>query len=357
MIGGTGLSFKKVSILSILLLLLVTSPVLANEAIIDVNNLNVRSGPGTEYEPIGQVNQGEKHKILEENEEWIKIKFNDMEGWITKEFITSQGNGASNKEAEQPIEKPTITTITIQDDDMHLREGASIDFDIVAFAEKGQTYDVLSETENWLEISDGKIKGFVLRDNIEATTNTNDDKMQNKTIVIDPGHGGRDVGAIGVNGSYEKEITYLTAHELAKELTALGAEVILTRQEDEFIPLESRTTLANALATDAFISIHYNSFPEVPSVTGIETFYYHDQYEVLAGFVHQEIIKEIDEKDRGVTFDDFHVTRQTFKPGILLELGFLSNEESESLLLTTGYQKKIVTGIINGLQKYFALNP
>lgn len=355
------MSYKRITILSILFLLLLTSTVLAKEAFIEENNLNVRSGPGTEYERIGQVNQGEQYEIIEENDEWVKIQLDGLEGWVTREYISIQGsnqteNGTQEEMMKEQTESPTLSTVTIHQEGIHIREGASTDYDIVAFTEKGQVFDVVSETENWLEISDGDVTGFIFRKHL-GKDDAKSRKLQNKTIVIDPGHGGRDVGAIGINGSFEKDITYLTAHELEKELTALGAEVILTRQEDEFVPLGSRTTLANSLETDAFLSIHYNSFPEVPSVTGIESFYYHDDYEMLARFVHEEIIKETDERDRGVTFEDFHVTRQTFKPGALLELGFLSHEESESLLQTTGYQKKLVTGIVNGLQKYFSMTP
>lgn len=352
-IGGTRLSHKKISFLFILLLL-ISLPVYADEAIIEENNLNVRSGPGTDNKRIGQVNQGEQYEIIEQQDEWVKIKLDDSEGWITKEFITIQASDpSSGNQTEKTIENQTHTSITIQHDGTHLRKGASTDYDIIGYAEKGQTFDVISETENWLEISDGETSGYIFRDHIESASEQ-PVGLKNKMIVIDPGHGGRDVGAIGVNGAFEKDITYLTAHELEKELTALGAEVILTRQEDEFIPLESRTALANAVETDAFISIHYNSFPEVPSVTGIESFYFHDQYEGLAAFIHKDMVKETDERDRGITFGDFHVIRQTFKPGVLLELGFISNEKSEALLETTGYQKKMVAGIISGLQKYFA---
>lgn len=350
------LRFKKTALLASLLLLFLTSPALAKEAWIEENHLNVRSGPGTEYDRIGQVHEGEQYKIIDEEENWVKIEFAGMEGWVIKDYITIQEDETQESSAsENALERPQQSTVTIQQDGIHLRGGASTKFDIIGFAEKGQTFDVVSETENWLEIQNGEISGFVLKNNVINNNEENTNLFKNKTIVIDPGHGGRDVGAIGINGSYEKDYTYLTAQVLEKELTFLGADVFLTRKEDEFVPLESRTALANALDTDAFISIHYNSFPEVPSVAGIETFYYHDQYETLANFVQEEIIKETDEVDRGVAYKDLFVTRQTFKPGILLELGFISNPESEELLKQTEYQKKIATGIVNGLQKYFSM--
>lgn len=350
------MSFRKIIILSFTFLLLLTSTAFAKNAMIEEDKLNVRTGPGTDFDRIGQVNSGDEYEILEETDEWIKIQYADSEGWITKEFVTINEEDdpvKETKEEEEKLEEPSLSTVTIQQDGTHLREEASPGSDIVAFTDKEEEFEVVSETENWLEITNDKVSGFVLRDYIEQTGNRNT-SLRGKTIIIDAGHGGRDVGAIGISGSYEKDITYLTARELERELTALGAEVVMTRQNDEFIPLESRSSLANVINTDAFLSIHYNSFPEVPSVSGIESFYYHDQYESLATYVHDEIIKETNEKDRGISNQDLYVTRLTFNPGILLELGFISNEESDELLHSTGYQKKMVTGIINGLQRYFA---
>ena len=350
------MAFRKIIILSFTFILLFTSTVFAKEATIEEDNLNVRSGPGTDFDRIGQVNSGDKYEILEETDEWIKIQYDDSEGWLTKEFVTVNQDDQSSEqtiEAEEKVNESSLSTVIIQQDGTHLREDASPHSDIVAFTNKDEEFEVVSETENWLEISNNKVTGFVLRDNVEIKGKRST-SLRGKTIVIDAGHGGRDVGAIGISDSYEKDITYLTARELENELTALGAEVVMTRMEDEFVPLESRSSLANVIDTDAFLSIHYNSFPEVPTVSGIETFYYYDQYEPLAMYVHDEIIKETDEEDRGISHQDLYVTRQTFKPGVLLELGFISNKESDELLHSTGYQKKMVTGIINGLQRYFA---
>lgn len=344
---------KNITVFTLLLLLsfLFIQPILAKEALIDENNLNVRSGPGTDFDRVGQVNSGESYQIIEEQNEWVKVQLGDLEGWITKEFITI--SDGETKEVEETIQSK-LEAVTIQYNNTHLRAGASTDHEIVSYVDRDETFDVLSETENWLEISNGDVQGFVHRQLIEVQNRTTSNVgLKNKTIVIDPGHGGRDVGAIGVNGSYEKDITFLSASELERELIALGANVYMTRTDDAFIPLDSRPLLANAVDADAFLSLHYNSFPEAPSAAGIETFYFHDQDQQLAQYIHNEIIKETDERDRGTTFGDFQVIRQNFKPGVLLELGFLSNEENEALLNTNAYQRKIVSGVINGLQKFF----
>lgn len=353
---------KKIAALSfvVLLALFFVQPVLANDAVIQENNVNVRNGPSTDFDKVGQVNSGEQYEIIEEEEEWVKIQLENYSGWVTKEFITMDDNNesteqdtASNNETEEKKTESTLDSIKIPQDNTHLRAGPSTDYEIITFAEKGKEFEVLSETNEWLEVSDGETTGYILLSVIENNKTKSSNGIRNKTIVIDAGHGGRDVGAIGITGSYERDITYLTAQELEKELTSLGANVVLTRPTNEFIPLESRSALANTIDTDAFLSLHYNSFPEDPSATGIETYFYHEQDEILASLIQNEVINETGERDRGVSYGDLSVIRQSFKPGVLLELGFLSNEESEFLLQTTAYQKKIVVGIVNGLQKYF----
>lgn len=177
--------------------------------------------------------------------------------------------------------------------------------------------------------------------------------LRNKTIVIDAGHGGYDVGAVGTTGSYEKDLTYLTAKELESELTILGANVLLTRSRDEFVSLGSRASFSNISNADVFISIHYNSFQEQPEVTGIETFYYYEEYKKLAQHIQEGIIKSTNSRDRGIEQGDLFVLRKNTRPAVLLELGFISNKESETKLKTKAYQKQIVSGIVNGLRTYF----
>ncbi|MBI2357900.1 MAG: N-acetylmuramoyl-L-alanine amidase, partial [Deltaproteobacteria bacterium] len=94
-----------------------------------------------------------------------------------------------------------------------------------------------------------------------------------RKIVLDPGHGGKDPGAIGIGGVAEKDIVLSLAKKLAKKLKQeMGVEVVLTRQDDTFIPLEDRTAIANAEEADLFVSLHVNASPN-PNLRGIETYY------------------------------------------------------------------------------------
>ncbi len=321
----------------------------AENAIITTDNVNIRSGPGTEFEPIGQANTNEEYHIKSTQGNWVEIEFENQTGWIISDYISILEN-------DPEINENTDKTITIRYDNTQLRSGPSTKFEIISFAESGDTFDVVSEAGDWYEITNDEVTGYVLKQLIDPIDQYGGLRFDftDKTIVIDAGHGGHDVGAIGASGSYEKDIASVTAKELEKKLTSLGANVLLTRPEDEFISLKSRATYSNVLDTDAFISIHYNSFPEQPNVTGIETYYYHEQNKELAHYIQQEIIKETNARDRGTSVGDYYVIRQNFQPSVLLELGFISNKGVEQLLHTNTYQQQLVTGIVNGLGIYFS---
>lgn len=331
----------------------------ADEAIITSDQLNIRSGPGTNFDVVGQANTGDTFTIISEQDDWVQIQLESTAtGWVINDYITIDKEPvvADKEEIQEEIDTPSDAdkTITIRFDNTQLREGPSTEFEIIDFATKNTQYDVVSETDGWYEISRDDFNGYVLKQLVDQGAAKTSPTLKNKTIVIDAGHGGRDVGAIGATGIFEKDIVYLTAQQLEQELTMLGANVLLTRPEDEFIALGSRSAFSNTMQTDAFISLHYNSVPEFPNVSGIETYYYSEPNDQLATDIQQEIIKETNANDRGTTEGDFAVLRQNLQPGVLIELGFISNPQDESLLSTNAYQQKIVSGIANGLRKYFA---
>ncbi|ASN05131.1 N-acetylmuramoyl-L-alanine amidase [Virgibacillus necropolis] len=338
----------------LLVLTAMTNPANKKDAVIDTEILNVRSGPGESFEEIMEVHANETYPIIQQQHDWVEIKLDSKTGWVTTEYISiHEGKTSSSNKSKANSKQSTIDKITIPYKNTHLRSGPSTGYEITGFADKGTSFNVVGETEDWYEIKQKDLKGFLKKQFIKDAEEAVPSSIENKTIVIDPGHGGRDVGAIGASGTFEKDYAYQTSLELKQELTVLGANVVLTRPKDEFISLGSRTSYANVAGTDAFISIHYNSTPALPDVTGIGTYYYHGQNKELATYVQKELIKETNAEDRGVAFGNFLVIRQTFKPAILIELGFLSNQEKEQLLQTNAYQKKLVQGMVNGLLKYF----
>jgi len=176
--------------------------------------------------------------------------------------------------------------------------------------------------------------------------------LKNKTIVLDPGHGGGDNGTTGANGTLEKELTLRTAKLLYDKLLSAGAHVYLTRNSDTFISLPSRVRAAQVYNADAFISLHYDS-NEDRSVQGMTGYYYHSFQKPLATTVYSATVGQTKMKSRGVRFGDYHVLRENNKNAVLIELGYLSNPEEEMTLKSSGFQENAATGLFEGLARYF----
>jgi N-acetylmuramoyl-L-alanine amidase len=214
-------------------------------------------------------------------------------------------------------------------------------------------------------------------------------------VVIDPGHGGQDQGTMGPKGLLEKDLVLDVAMRVGKLIEErLGAEVIYTRTDDTFVPLEGRTELANEKKADLFLSIHANSSP-APHVSGIETYYLNftdskDALDVAARenassqksvFELRDLIQKITlhdkleesrefagriqsalyafslrnfpgEKNRGVRKAPFVVLIGANMPSVLAEIGFLSNPKEEALLKKSDYRQKLAEALYRGVSRY-----
>lgn len=176
-----------------------------------------------------------------------------------------------------------------------------------------------------------------------------------KIIVVDPGHGGSDPGAIGASGTYEKDITLAVSLKLRNLLRNAGATVIMTRETDVYPMLNERTELANQLNADIFVCIHCNSLNRVDP-GGTETFYAPKRIAdsgKLAQAIQRELVKSINLFDRGVKSDEFYVLNRTNMPSALVETAFISKKDEETLLLDPNFQDKIAKGIYQGIMAYF----
>jgi len=216
------------------------------------------------------------------------------------------------------------------------------------------------------------------------------------TIVLDPGHGGKDPGAIGLNNLQEKAITLDIAKQLGKMIERnLGMKVIYTREEDVFVPLWKRTQIANNVEGDIFISIHANSSHKHPTTKGFETYLlrigkteaaveaakrenetikleeqnhkYIDfsdakrivasmtqnsamkSSEFLAEAIQKNLSKHVSSKDRGVKQAGFHVLVGATMPNVLVEVGFITNREEAELLNKAQYKRSIAKGLFESI--------
>ncbi len=115
----------------------------------------------------------------------------------------------------------------------------------------------------------------------------------------------------------------------------------MTRETDRFVSLAARASLSNLSRADAFVSIHYNSFPQKPGVAGVGTYYQDNHDKALALSVQKGITRATEANDRGISEADYQVTRQSAISAILVEAGFISNAEKEQLIRTDAYQKSL----------------
>jgi N-acetylmuramoyl-L-alanine amidase len=183
-------------------------------------------------------------------------------------------------------------------------------------------------------------------------------KLSEKTIVLDPGHGGDDPGA-QAGGVKEKDLNLLIARRIKEALEEVGSTVIMTRDDDRAVDIYSRPVVANNSSADFFISIHCNALiPE--SETGIETYYHPGEpsSRALASSIHDRVIQRTGMKDRGARLDTklyqagLAVLRTANVPALLIEFGYIDCSADRTLLCDDAFRGKIARGVVEGLRNY-----
>jgi N-acetylmuramoyl-L-alanine amidase len=218
-----------------------------------------------------------------------------------------------------------------------------------------------------------------------------------RRICLDAGHGGHDPGAIGRGGTQEKDVTLAIVMKLEKLIrTELGADVVLTRDSDVFIPLEERTAIANASGADMFLSVHINSARNRTG-RGLETYYLSfarsaaaeelaarenaisqatmkdlnnlvkaiannsklEESRDFAGIIQKNNVSGLTPSfkgvlDRGVHTAPFYVLIGANMPSILTEVGFISHPEEERWLKSSAYQDKLAAALLEGVRSYLS---
>ncbi len=227
-------------------------------------------------------------------------------------------------------------------------------------------------------------------------------RFKSKTIVIDPGHGGKDGGAVGHNRYLEKKVVLQISHRIAKLLRKDGYKVYMTRSSDKFIKLRERTKFANKKSADLFISIHANAVPKKnrKKAKGIETYFLSTDRSArsvriaakenavdmksfkggqtgylegmnnrktiasnkLAIDIQQGVLSSLrlhykDVRDGGVRGGPFWVLVGAQMPSVLVEVGFISHPSEAIRLVNKTYQQRFAQGLADGVNRYFLKNP
>ena len=254
-----------------------------------------------------------------------------------------------------------------------------------------QNLSIISNSSEMIISSTAKTKSVAIK-NIDIEKN----KWKFSTIIIDPGHGGKDPGAVGYRGTLEKDIALDVAKRLEKKISKnMKVKTVLTRDEDIFLKLGERTRIANENNGSLFISIHANAATD-RRASGFETFLigpnkneaavrvaarensvlelegvagkkltnedliqatiaqsaFASKSEKFAALVQEEIGKRVQGKNRGVKQAGFYVLMGASMPNVLVELGFISNLAEEKKLRSSQYREVLATAIFRALEKY-----
>lgn len=222
------------------------------------------------------------------------------------------------------------------------------------------------------------VAGFILlivlmRSPIEQTTNSTESlilPLSGKVIVLDPGHGGADGGAVGADQTLEKELALTVSKKLQHYLQQAGAEVYLTRETDRDLAndqtkgvsqrkvedIKNRVVFMEEKDPDIFITLHLNALPST-QWRGAQTFYHPNQpsSKILAETIQEEIKVNLGNTNReALAINSVYVLKHANRPAALVEIGFLSNPDERELLKQSIYQNKMAASIYYGILSYFS---
>lgn len=200
--------------------------------------------------------------------------------------------------------------------------------------------------------------------NLVITVHNKINSLAGSVILLDPGHGGSDSGALGYNGSiYESQMNFANAVELKNELESRGAAVYLTRYDDLKVTLEERKAMTYSLKPDLYISLHCDG-SEDKSIYGTSAYYFKPMSQPLAGAIYDEMSQmyqsymyspdKAQNALRGCRYHPFSVTRVEDCPSVLIEVGYITNDEECAKFTNEETRKKTAVAIANGIEKYIS---
>lgn len=359
-----------------------------------------RTGPSTDYSRLTPLPTGTRASVTGREGEWVRL---DYGGWIKAEEVrilnavvpplslirsvsARQIDGAT--EVVFPLQTPvpvnvqqgdrtltlTLYNTTAQTDTIHVEEdplisrldwqpllpplggdkgGVQYTFHLKSPRQWG--YNLKYEgTSLILSLRHPPRSESRLREQSGAPLEANQ-SLSGIKILIDPGHGGDELGAIGPNGYPEKEVNLVVSKLLQKELVQRGATVYMTRLKDEFVSLKDRVQMIDELEPAIALSIHYNALPDngdAINTAGVGMFWYHPQAYDLSVFLHNYLVEQLGRPSYGVFWNNLALTRPHTAPAVLLELGFMINPTEFEWIENQQEQIKLAGAIADGVTQW-----
>lgn len=344
--------------------------------IVHAPEVNLRQFASADSQQLGTIPEGAEIEVLYQDGDWYQILYQGIVAWINGAYveIIDSPSTVFSVDISEGTQEPQIQVGPYE---TNIRQAPSEDSDIIATASPNETFTYLHSDGDWycVQIANGQI-GYIASwvsqkidltdENGQAVSSQDAESyasfyarsnthLAEATIVIDPGHGGVDPGAISADGSiYEKNIALQTSLILRDRLVGSGANVIMTRADDSSISLGDRVTISNYYNADLFLSLHYDS-REVPnSGSGTTTYYYSEDDYSLAQFVNNFLANQGILGNNGVHHGNYYVLRENNQPALLLELGYMNNDLDVQYIDNPTYQSTVADSIFQALQAYFS---
>lgn len=194
----------------------------------------------------------------------------------------------------------------------------------------------------------------------DKNTESGDKKQEGPLVILDAGHGGFDPGKIGINGALEKDINLVISQKIKKKLEEQGIRAVMTRENENAVAdskvedLKARVAMINESNPSIAVSIHQNSYSQ-ESIHGAQVFYFtHSKGGEQAAKILQEAMFEVDPDNtrQAKANDTYYLLKKTKGTTVIVECGFLSNQEEANLLVTEDYQEKMAAAVAKGIQEY-----
>ncbi|WP_048782629.1 N-acetylmuramoyl-L-alanine amidase [Streptococcus sp. 263_SSPC] len=310
------------------------------------------------------IPNGELFYLIEEvNDKNLKVRYLDKEGYVDSDstnYAIDLIQETLNKQAGLPTTIDSNKMFVTKLKETPIYSTSNVTSELIGTVDKGTQFAYEDRDGDFYKIPIGNGKfGYIpywlVTTNFSAieTDETIPQGIKNAIIVIDPGHGGDDPGAVvNFSDKHEADHTLTTALLVKKELEAMGAKVFLTRTNDSSVSLSERADISNKNNADAFISIHFDS-AEDSSLSGTTTYYFSEKSENLSQTVNKYLARNLPLKNQGSRFQNFMVLRDNARPSILLELGYLNNQGDNKVISSEEYQQNIAKSIANALKEYF----
>ncbi len=342
-----------------------------------------RTGPSTDYSRLTPLPKGVRARIIAKDGDWLHL---DYGGWIRSTETTSLAklalppslirsvavrNQGDRTEIKFPLQMAVPIALDQQTNRLSLTlYNATAQTDTIRIGP-----DPIVQALNWQQVRPGEIRydltlkgqqwGYSLR--YEGSTlvltlrhgpkiSPTKANLKGIKIVLDPGHGGpEDSGSVGPTGYPEKSVALKVSQRLRQVLVARGATVVLTRDADVDLGLKARMDRIQAEQPTLALSLHYNALPDqgdAIGTKGVAAFWYHDQAQGLAQFLHDSLVKDLKRSSYGVFWNNLALTRPAIAPTVMLELGFMINPEEFEWIVDDQAQEKLVKALADGIEDW-----